>query len=120
VDLRTLHRSRVAIAAVLASMSGATLVSCNRDTTRASPTVSPREPPVSPPSEEQRPPRSNPGRGDGMMHPHQADCPAAVEGADVAVSDTDAGVALTFTTGAADVAALRTRGWSMAQMGADV
>jgi len=55
-----------------------------------------------------------------MMHPHQADCPAAVEGADVAVSDTDAGVALTFTTGAADVAALRTRGWSMAQMGADV
>lgn len=51
-----------------------------------------------------------------MMQQLRAGCPMVVQGADVAVSDTEGGVALTFTTDAPDVSDLRTRVRSMAQM----
>ncbi len=50
------------------------------------------------------------------MQQLRASCPMVVQGADVAVSDTEGGVALTFTTDAPDVADLRTRARSMAKM----
>ena len=43
-------------------------------------------------------------------------CPMGVEGSNVEVSDTETGVALTFTTGESDVAVLRTRVRDMADM----
>ena len=52
----------------------------------------------------------------GMMDQLRAGCPMAVEGAGVQVSDTEGGVALTFTTTAGDQGDLRARVESMANM----
>lgn len=57
------------------------------------------------------PPVSGPG-----TRPVRSDCPTSVEGAEVAVSDTDEGAALTFTTKQGDVAALRARARYLARM----
>ncbi len=61
-------------------------------------------------------PSGMPGNAGGMMDQLRAGCPMVVQGAEVTVTDTEGGVALTFTTGAADVADLRTRVQRMAQM----
>jgi hypothetical protein len=58
-----------------------------------------------------------PAAGGDMMQQLRAGCPMVVEGADVAVADTDEGVALTFTTEEAGaVGDLRTRVQHMARM----
>lgn len=57
-----------------------------------------------------------PTAGGGMTQELRAGCPMVVEGADVAVSDTEGGVTLTFTTEAGDVADLRARVQHMAAM----
>jgi hypothetical protein len=57
-----------------------------------------------------------PATGGDMMQQLRAGCPMVVEGADVAVADTEEGAALTFTTEAADVGDLRARVQHMAQM----
>ncbi len=53
---------------------------------------------------------------DGNLEQIRADCPMVVQGTDVAVADTEGGVALTFTTAAGDVADLRTSVQHMAGM----
>ena len=96
-------------ATVLVVLSGSTLWSCNKDNTQSSPTARPQP-------EEQLSPQAMPAGGAGMMQQLRTGCPMVVQGADVAVSDTEGGVALTFTTDAPDVSDLRTRVRSMAQM----
>lgn len=54
--------------------------------------------------------------GGGMMQQLRAGCPMVVDGADVAVDDTEKGVALTFTSEASDVGDLRARVQHMAEM----
>jgi hypothetical protein len=51
-----------------------------------------------------------------MMDQLRASCPMVVQGAEVAVIDTEGGVALTFTTEGGDVADLRTRVERMSQL----
>jgi hypothetical protein len=51
-----------------------------------------------------------------MMQQFRAGCPMVVKGAAVAVSDTEGGVALTFTTDKGDVGDLRARVEHMARM----
>jgi hypothetical protein len=94
------------IASVLAS---AALWSCNKE--------DPPEPAeqTRPQTQEQTSPPM-PAAGGGMMQELRAGCPMVVEGADVAVSDTEGGVTLTFTTEAGDVADLRARVQHMAEM----
>ena len=57
-----------------------------------------------------------PVAGGGTMQELRAGCPMVVEGADVDVTDTEGGIALTFTTEAGDVADLRARAQHMARM----
>lgn len=80
------------------------------ETTRV---ASPSESPPSPGPAVAEPPAPAPG---GMMAQLRAGCPMMAEGATVAVSDTDNGVALTFTTASGDVGDLRTRAGHMTQM----
>jgi hypothetical protein len=54
--------------------------------------------------------------GGGMTQELRAGCPMVVEGADVEVTDTEGGVALTFTTEVGDVGDLRARVQHMAEM----
>jgi len=77
---------------------------------QSSPTASSLEPGEHPSSQAMT------AAGGGMMQQLHASCPMAVQGADVAVSDTEGGIALTFTTDAPDVADLRARARSMAKM----
>lgn len=57
-----------------------------------------------------------PAAGDDVMQELRAGCPMFVEGADVAVADSEEGVALTFTTDDGDVGDLRGRVQHMAEM----
>lgn len=57
-----------------------------------------------------------PAAGGDMMQQLRAGCPMVVEGAEVAVADSEEGAALTFTTEAGDVGDLRARVRHMAQM----
>lgn len=89
------------------------LWSCNKDKTPSESATAHLE------QEQQAPPTmpsGMPGTGGGMMDQLRAGCPMVVQGTDVSVVDTDGGVALAFTTDAGDVAELRTRVRSMAQM----
>lgn len=65
---------------------------------------------------QEQPSSPMPAAGGDMMQQLRAGCPMVVEGADVAVADTEEGVALTFTTEAGDVGDLRARVQHMAQM----
>jgi len=104
--MKPLHFTFVALASLL---FGSAIGSCNNDktSTELAETRS---------AQEQQPPPTMPSTGGGMMDPLRAGCPMSVQGADVAVTDTEGGVALTFTTGTGDVADLRTRVQQMAQM----
>lgn len=51
-----------------------------------------------------------------MMQQVRANCPNAVQGAEIVVSDTEGGVALTCTTGAANLSEVRTRVRNLARM----
>lgn len=98
-----------AFATILTVLSGSTLWSCTQDDEQDSQTASLQ-------TEDQPSSQAMPGGGTAMMQQLRANCPMVVQGADVAVSDTEGGVALTFTTDAPGVADLRTRARSMAQM----
>lgn len=107
--MKPLHFTFVALASVL---FGSALWSCNKEET-------PTEPAETRSAQEQQSPPTNPsgtaGNAGGMMAELRADCPMVVQGAEVAVTDTEGGIALTFTTDGADVAELRARVQRMAR-----
>jgi hypothetical protein len=101
--MKPLQFTFVALASVL---FGSAIWSCDKDKT-------PPEPAETRSAQEQQAPPTMPSGGGGMM---DAGCPMVVPGADVTATDTEGGVALTFTTDTGDVADLRTRVQHMAQM----
>lgn len=65
---------------------------------------------------QEHPSAQMPAAGGDMMQQLRSGCPMVVDGAEVAVADSEEGVALTFTTEAGDVGDLRARVRHMAQM----
>lgn len=100
---------RFAILIAAVALSGAGIWSCKQDSaqSRSEATTEPQKQPS---------PHAMPAAGNGMMQHLRAGCPMVVQESDVVVSDTEGGVALTFTTGEGDVSDLRTRVQRMAQM----
>lgn len=99
--------------ALMSVLFASTLWSCNKDKAPSkSATARSAQEQQAPPTM----PSGMPGNADGMMDQLRAGCPMVVQGADVTVTDTEGGVALTFTTDTGDVADLRTRVQHMAQM----
>lgn len=101
------------LAIVAAALSSAALWSCNNNE-KAQPesaASAQQQAPQQAQPAQQAPqagsPQAMPPGGPGMMQQMRAGCPMIVQGADVAVADTDNGVALTFTTQAGDEEALR-------------
>ena len=104
--MKPLHFTFAALASVL---FGSAIWSCDKDN-------APTEPAEARSAQEQQPPPTMPSTGGGMIDQLRAGCPMSVQGADVSVTDTKDGVALSFTTATGDVADLRTRVQHMAQM----
>jgi hypothetical protein len=104
---------QLTFAALTSVLFASALWSCNKD-------KAPSESATAHSAQEQQAPPTMPsgmpGNAGGMMDQLRAGCPMVVQGADVTVTDTEGGVALTFTTDAGDVADLRTRVQHMAQM----
>lgn len=103
--MSTVRFPTLTIASVLAA---AALWSCNKNDAP--------EPEQTGPQAQEQPSSPMSAAGGDMMQQLRAGCPMVVEGADVAVADTEEGVALTFTTEAGDVGDLRARVQHMAQM----
>lgn len=89
-------------------LTAAALWSCNKNDAP--------EPEQTSSQAQEQPSSPMPAAGGDMMQQLRAGCPMVVEGSDVAVADTQEGVALTFTTEAGDVGDLRARVQHMAQM----
>lgn len=103
--------NHIATAAALSAL----LWSCTNNKEKSQP-----EPQTGTPSgtQEREPatPQPGPAPGTGMMQQWRAACPMVIEGADVTVSDTEGGVALTFTADEAELTDLRQRVRHLARM----
>lgn len=103
--MRSVRLPTLTIASVLAA---AALFSCNKKDAA--------EPERTSPAAQEQTSSPMAATGGDMMQQLRAGCPMVVEGADVAVSEIDGGVALTFTTAADDAHDLLARVQHMAQM----